>query len=778
MREVKKLNEAWSFHRGDIEVPPAPDKSGMYKSAKTERAKWGPAALRHGCKPDNWGNPHEDTSEKWTLVNLPHDYTIEQVPAFENPQSTGYFKYENAWYAKYFKLEESDKDKRISLVFDGVSTKATVYVNGCLMYHSFCAYVPFEVDITDVALFGQENKVAVFVESGPAHEGWWYDGAGIYRHVWIKKTAMVSVDQWGVFVSSEKVDAKNWNTKIQTEIRNDNFEEKTVCVTSTVLYNGEKVAETATENVTVPTKYKTKVEQIIPVCDPKLWNVEDTQLYTLHTTVTENGEIIDETDTTYGYRTIEFDANKGFLLNGVRTKIHGVCCHQDFGITGRAIPDNVCRYKVRLIKEMGANGYRTSHYPHTEAIYDACDREGLLVMAETRWFESSKESIEQLETMIKRDRNHPSVIMWSIGNEEAFAREDRGGRIAKTMNAAVKRLDATRPVTMAVDLKPLEAKVYDACDIIGVNYNIEELIKLHEAFPDKCIFSSENCASGTRRGDYVVATADRLPMAYDQDANNWFRGRQYSEEFLSEPEWLAGGFQWIAIDHRGESVWPALSSLSGAIDLYLIKKDSFYLNQSFWLKQPMIHLFPHMDIREMEGETVKFWAYTNCDEAELFLNGKSLGRQTVKKYARVEWEVEYQTGTMTAVGYRNGEKVVEETHATSTGKAYKLCLKAENANDITANGEDILMVTCWCEDENGLPVEKATPTVTFKTNYVGTVAGTGAVNTDHTPPACPTRQLFAGKCSAAIKLGKTNGTLRVYAESDGLIPARIDVEVQ
>ena len=777
MREYTKLNEGWFFHRGDIEIPSAPDKSGMYKSAKTERAKWGPAALRHGCKPDNWGNPHEDTSERWTAVNLPHDYTIDGIPSLENPQSTGFLKYENAWYAKYFKLDEADKTKRISLVFDGVSTKATVYVNGCLMYHSFCAYVPFEVDITDVALFGQENKIAVFVESGPAHEGWWYDGAGIYRHVWLKKTSMTSVDQWGVFVAPEKADGKNWNTKVQTEIRNDNFEEKTVSVTSAVFYNGEKVAETTTEGVVVPTKYKTTIEQTIPVCDPKLWSIEDTNLYTLHTTLTENGEIIDELDTTFGYRTIEYDADKGFLLNGVTTKIHGVCCHQDFGITGRAIPDNVCRYKVRLIKEMGANGYRTSHYPHTEAIYDACDREGLLVMAETRWFESTKESIEQLETMIKRDRNHPSVIMWSIGNEEAFAREDRGGRIAKTMNAAVKRLDKTRPVTMAVDIKPLEATVYDACDIIGVNYNIEELVKLHEKFPDKCIFSSENCASGTKRGDYIPSAVGKLPRAYDQDTNNWFRGRQYSEEFLSEPEWLAGGFQWIAIDHRGECIWPELSSNSGAIDLYLIKKDSFYLNQSFWKKEPMIHLFPHMDIREMEGETVKFWAYTNCDEAELFLDSKSLGRQKVGRYTKVEWEVEYHPGTMTVIGYNDGKKAVEETHTTSTGITKRLRLTAENANDVKPNGEDILMLTCWCEDENGLPVECATPTVTFRTIELGAVAGTGAVNNDHTPPSCPTRKLHAGKCSVAVKVGKLNGTLRVYATADGIEPARVDVEL-
>lgn len=777
MREYAKLNEGWLFHRGDIEIPSAPDKSGMYKSAKTERAKWGPAALRHGCKPDNWGNPHEETSERWTAVNLPHDYTIDGIPSLENPQSTGFLKYENAWYAKYFKLDEADKTKRIALIFDGVATKATVYVNGCLMYHSFCAYVPFEVDITDVALFGQENKIAVFVESGPAHEGWWYDGAGIYRHVWLKKTNMTSVDQWGVFVAPEKADGKNWNTKVQTEIRNDNFEEKTVSVTSAVFYNGEKVAETTTEGVVVPTKYKTTIEQTIPVCDPKLWSIEERNLYTLHTEISENGEIIDELDTTFGYRTIEFNADKGFLLNGVKTKVHGVCCHQDFGLTGRAIPDNVCRYKVRLIKEMGANGYRTSHYPHTEAIYDACDREGLLVMAETRWFESTKESIEQLETMIKRDRNHPSVIMWSIGNEEAFAREDRGGRIAKTMNAAVKRLDTTRPVTMAVDIKPLEAKVYDACDIIGVNYNIEELVKLHEKFPDKCIFSSENCASGTKRGDYIPSAVGKLPRAYDQDTNNWFRGRQYSEEFLSEPEWLAGGFQWIAIDHRGECIWPELSSNSGAIDLYLIKKDSFYLNQSFWEKEPMIHLFPHMDIREMDGETVKFWAYTNCDEAELFLDSKSLGRQKVGRYTKVEWEVEYHPGTMTVIGYNDGKKAVEETHTTSTGVAKKLRLTAENAQDVKPNGEDILMLTCWCEDENGLPVETATPTVTFRTNELGTVAGTGAVNNDHTPPSCPTRKLYAGKCSAAVRVGKLSGTLRVYATADGIEPARIDIEL-
>lgn len=776
MREKLCFDSDWYIHIGNISVPEPPDKSGLYKAAKTQRAQMGPASVRHGCKPDFWGNPHEATGEKWSPVSLPHDYIIRQTPSEDNAPSTGYFKYQNAWYVKYFTLDTTDSDRRITLLFDGVSTKATVYVNGSLMYKNNCGYTPFEVDITDVALFGEENKVAVFVESGPAHEGWWYEGAGIYRHVWLKKTDTLSVEQWGVFAAPEKVNDTLWSTKVQTELRNDSFTERTVSVTSTVMYNGERIAEMTTDRITVSAKYKTKITQIVPVIDPKLWGIDTPELYTLHTTVSENGETIDELDTSYGYRTIEFDPDNGFLLNGVRTKINGVCCHQDFGLTGRAIPDNICRYKVRLIKQMGANGYRTSHYPHTEAVMDALDRAGIVAMDETRWFESSKEGIEQLETLIKRDRNHPSVVMWSIGNEEVYASEDRGRRIAETMYCAVKRLDTTRPVTMAVDKNPLDAKVYGACDIIGVNYNLELLDDLHAKYPDKCIFSSENCASGSRRDGYIQTQPNRLPPSYDQDTNNWFRGRQYSAGYLNTRDWLAGGFQWIAIDHRGECQWPNLSSLSGALDMYLLKKDSFYLNQSLWLKTPMLHLFPHMNLSGREGERIKFWVYTNCDEAELFYNGESLGRKKIDKFSHGEWELEFFPGKLTAVGYVNGRKVAEDSHET-TGKPVKLCLRLENPNDIRANGEDIAMFTCFCEDEKGRFVPDASPFVSFETNFVGEIAGTGSINNDHTPPNCPERKMYAGLCSVAVRL-INEGKLSLYARAEGLAPARYEFEVK
>ena len=776
MRKTISMDKGWFFHLGDVAIDEAPDKCFAYRTAHTPRVLWGPASPGYDCRAEHWGNNGRPTTERWYPVDLPHDYLIEQEPKPENNASLGYFKYENAWYAKYFRVDPADENARITLLFDGVAAEADVYLNGTKLFHNSCAYTPFEVDITDFVFFDKDNKLAVYVQSGPFHQSWWYEGAGIYRHVWMRVTDTVAVDLWGVFAAPQKKTETLWNTEISTNLRNDGFSPRTVSLRSTV-YDGEReVASVLTGDIPVPRKGKVSVMQSVEVENPALWELDAPHLYTVHTAVIEDGKAIDETDTTFGFRTLEYKPT-GLYLNGKKIKINGVCSHQDFGLTGRAMPDNICRHKARLIKEMGANAYRTSHYPHTEAQMDAFDREGIMVMDETRFFESTRDGIEQLQTLIRRDRNHPCVIMWSMGNEEEYFTFPQGRKIFQTMYAAVKELDTTRPVTAAQSHDPFATQIFDICDIIGVNYNIEHMEKLHELYPDKCIYSSENCATYSARAGVVATRKGYLPDIYDQDTNLWFRGRQNSAKVISGIDWIAGGFQWIAIDHRGECNWPRLSSFSGAIDLYYQKKDAFYLNQSFWKSEPMLHLFPHMNLSGHEGEIISFWVYTNCDEVELYLDGKSLGRKTCERFSHCEWQVEYRAGSMRAVGYIDGKKVAEDAHET-TKKAARLKLRLENADDIRANGQDVALFTCYCEDEDGRFVPDAEPTVHFECNYIGTLVGTGAVATDHTPPACPDRRLFAGLCSVAVKLTETEGKLTLYATADGLAPARLSVEVK
>ena len=538
----------------------------------------------------------------------------------------------------------------------------------------------------------------------------------------------------------------------------------------------EEIASTESD-VSVFRKDKALVHQSISVNNPALWDIDSPNMYGIVTKIFKCGKQTDETETKFGFRTFEFDCDKGFILNGRQVKLKGVCSHQDYGLTGKAVPDNVYKYRIEMIKDMGANAYRTSHYPHAEATMEALDENGILVMDETRWYDSSAEGIEQLETLIKRDRNHPSVILWSVGNEEPKHITEQGRRIAQTMIAAVKRLDPFRPVTTAVSYNPFEATVYDLVDVIGINYNLQNCEELHKRYPDKPFVITECCATGTTRGFYLDDNNERsFAIAYDKDANSWFLGRERTWKYISEHEWISGGFQWIAFEHRGECTWPRLCSLSGAIDMYLQKKDAFYQNKSHWTKEPMLHILPHWNHNGLEGENIKVWVYTNCEETELFLNGKSLGSKKIERFGHGEWIVPYESGNLKAIGKNNGKTAAEESVET-TGKAVALRLSLDNKIQY-ANGRDLALLTCVCIDEKGREVPDAEAYIKFYTNKLGSVAGTGSDISDHVPPKCPNRKMRAGKCSAAVRVGNEPGILKVYAYSENLETAVISIPLK
>lgn len=776
MREKTLFNDNWKFHKGDFTKQNTICKGPDYIGAKTERMVLGPAAYNYSDNSDSY-EPCDICPDNWETVNLPHDYIIEQVPNQSNPQALGYFNYENGWYRKHFTLEEADRNKRITLYFEGVATNAAVYLNGCLMKHNFCGYTPFEVDITDNVFFDKENIVAVYANAD-SHEGWWYQGGGIYRNVWLIKTADVAVDLWGVYVSPVKCEGDCWRVDIETTVLNSSFCDADISVQSVLLStDGLKEIAGTESTVSVFRKDKALIHQSISANNPSLWDIESPNMYKIVTKIFKSGEQTDETETSFGFRTFEFDCDKGFILNGRQVKLKGVCSHQDYGLTGKAVPDNVYKYRIEMIKDMGANAYRTSHYPHSEATMEALDENGILVMDETRWYDSSDEGTEQLETLIKRDRNHPSVILWSVGNEEPKHITEQGRRIAQTMIAAVKRLDPIRPVTTAVSYNPLEATVYDLVDVIGVNYNLQHYEELHKRYPDKPFVITECCATGTTRGFYLDDNTERsFASAYDKDANNWFLGRERTWKYISEHEWISGGFQWIAFEHRGECIWPRLCSLSGAIDMYLQKKDAFYQNKSHWTKEPMVHILPHWNHNGLEGESIKVWVYTNCEDVELFLNGKSLGSEKIERIGHGEWIVPYENGTLKAIGKNNGKAAAEESVET-TGKAVALRLSLDNKIQY-ANGRDFALLTCVCIDEKGREVPDAEAYIKFYTNKLGAVAGTGSDISDHIPPKYPNRKMRAGKCSVAVRVGNEPGILKVYAFSENLGAAVISIPLE
>ncbi|MCQ2430969.1 MAG: DUF4982 domain-containing protein [Clostridia bacterium] len=776
MRERISLDRGWRFHRGDLDYGPVRDKGPMYIQAKTERKLFGPAARLHPANGDSYSLDKEINPEHWDVVDLPHDYIVLGTPDEHENNALGYFHYDNAWYRKIFRLTKEDEGKRICIYFEGVATRATVYFNGCLMGHNFCGYTGFEIDITDYAEFDRDNVLAVYVNT-EEHESWWYEGGGIYRHVWLEKTEKLACDRWGLYMIPRRIVGDRWSLTAENTIRNDS-DQPMDCIVRTEVFEGEEAVLSMEMPYSVPAREKTVRRMQAELTAPHLWSCDDPYLYRAVTTVVRDGEAVDTYETPFGFRYYEFDPETGMKQNGKPVVIKGVSMHADFGLTGKAVPDNIQFHKIAILKEMGANGLRCSHYPHGEATMQALDEAGFITMAETRWFESTKEGMEQLEMLIKRDRNHPCILFWSVGNEEPKFITESGRRIAKTMISFVKKLDDTRLVISANDMSPDVATVYDELDAVGINYNLDKFDMVHEKYPEKPIFSSECCATGTTRGWYYDDNpAKGYINAIDKDTNSWFRGREVTWKFLRARPWILGGYQWIGIEHRGECMWPRLCSQSGAIDMFLQKKDAFYQNQSHWIEdRPILHLLPHWNWSGLEGEMVRVVAYTNCPAVELFVNGVSAGKIAVERYGHAEWSVPYVPGTIEAVAYGEDGGILAKDSHTTTGAPTALKLCAENIVP-KANGADILLVTCSCVDSEGREVPDASPTVDFTTNALGKIVGTGSDVSDHEPLPMTVRKMRAGAISVAVKVGDRAGELKLYASADGLASACLTVNL-
>lgn len=773
MRQELLLTDGWRFHRGDIETPTPAWKGPAYAQSKTERKQAGPAAYSYPDQPDQFvSGIGLLTHERWEFVRVPHDYVICGTPDEHENNALGFLHYDNAWYRRHFQMPTGTEGKRVLLRFDGVAGECTVYLNGCRMGHNFSAYNTFELDISNYVYYDKENVLAIYIDR-QNFEGWWYQGGGIYRDVHLTITDPVAIALWGVYAPCEKLDEHRWRVNFETTAVNDDYEAHQVSAVSELLDKNGVCVASAESALAIPAREKGILRGCALVTDPLLWSCDTPNLYTVRTTLCKDGVPCDTDLTRIGFRTVEILENR-LLLNGEPTFIKGVCGHQDCGLTGLAVPDNVAHYKMQLIKQMGANGYRTSHYQQGSAYLDACDELGILVMDEARWFETTEEAFAQLDSLVLRDRNRPSVIFWSTSNEEPSHVSDIGRRLHRAIAAHIRKLDATRLILAAQDKTPDRSTIYDDCDVIGINYNLPLFDTVHEAYPDKAVLASECAASGTTRDWNHASNANGRIRDKDTQVNEWFWNHERTWKHLMQRPYVIGAYQWNAFEYRGEAAWPRLCSVSGSIDLFLQKKGAFYQNKAHWTHESMVHIVPHWNFAGLEGHNILVTVYTNCDALELFVNGESCGRKAVEPYGHGEWEVPYAPGELRVTGFREGKAVCEDVRVT-TGRPVKLRLRPENKFE--ANGRDLALFTCDCLDAQGRSVPDAAPLVRFSVNAPNEIVGTGSDNCDHAPVTLPERRMYMGKITVAVRPEKGQKRVELLAYSDGLASCRLDMEL-
>jgi beta-galactosidase len=719
----------------------------------------------------------------WRAVDLPHDWAVE-LPFVNDPALTSkgfyplgrnYPETSVGWYRRAFEIPAADASKRITIEFDGAYRETMVVFNGFYIGRHSGGYDPFQFDVTDFVYPGKTNVMLLRVDA-TLNDGWFYEGAGIYRHVWLVKTHPLHVKKWGTFVSA-KVASGDATVSIRTEVNNHGKDAQNARVTSTIFDpSGKPVGKVVTAPASVPQGGEQTYEQTIVVKRPLRWSLEERNLYKLVTEVSAPGEIVDHYETPFGIRTVEFDPQKGFFLNGKSVKVKGTCNHQDHAGLGAALPDSVQYFRVRKLQEMGCNAIRTSHNPPTPELLNACDELGMLVFDETRMMSSNPEGLAQFGDLVRRDRNHPSVFMWSMGNEEAQANTETGLHILTAMKAVATAHDGSRPVSIA-PIRAIGVGGLVECDVMGYNYMDPAAEAYHKAHPEKPVIGTETVSAVGTRGIYVTDFEKGYVGSYDAHTTT---GRASAEgwwSFCNSREWMAGGFVWTGFDYRGEpspNGWPNISSQYGIIDICGFPKDSFFYYQSCWTSQPVLHLFPHWNWEGMNGKEIAVWVYSNLDKVELFLNGKSLGAKDVKKDSHVAWVVQYAPGAIEAKGSKGGQ-VVLTTKRESTSAATKLVMKADR-QEASADGEDVVMFAVEVQDAQGRVVPITDNVVNFRVSGAGKLIGVGNGDpTDHESDKATVRKAFCGHCMALVQSAKKAGSITVEAASPGLTSTSVTI---
>jgi beta-galactosidase len=745
-----------------------------------------------------------NNSTAWKTLNLPHDWSIEGK--FDEKSPAGYgggaLNGGLGWYKKTFKVALENKDKITSIQFDGVYRNSQVWINGHYLGKRPNGYIGFQYDLSPYLNYGDKNnEIIVKVDNSKQPNSRWYSGSGIFRNVWLETTNKLHVDQLGTYITTPKVTNESASVHLETTLKNNNTASKSAVITTTIFKNNTKITS-ASQNITIAANANQVQNQDIIIQNPILWSVEKPELYMAVTTISINNTIIDEYKTNFGIRNFKFDVDKGFILNGKQVKIKGVCMHHDLGPLGSAINTRAIERQLEILKGMGVNGIRTSHNPPAPELLDLCDKMGFIVMDEAfdMWKKAKTKydysmywdqwHAKDLQDQILRDRNHPSIFIWSIGNEIPEQWDATGGIIAKELAAITRKLDATRPITSALNPPTKENSIAasGALDLMGYNYVHETYAKHKEVFPGIPFIATETTSALETRG-YYDAVSDTikqwpkrwdLPLttgnpgntvsAYDQVQAPWGSTHEATWKVVKKYDNLSGMYIWTGFDYIGEPtpyVWPSISSYFGIVDLAGFPKDVYYMYQSEWTNKTVLHLFPYWNWKA--GQNVDVWAYyNNADEVELFLNGKSLGtKKKVGEDLHIMWRVPFQAGTLKAVSRKNG-KTVKETSIQTAGISAKLKLAADR-NTINADGNDLSFVTVDITDEKGILSPNANNEIQFTLKGNGKIVGVCSGDpVSHESYKGTKHTALNGKCLVVIQAGNKAEKLELTASAKGL----------
>ena len=776
----------------------------------------------------------------WRTLDLPHDWSIEGPFSMDEPSggSGGHAPTGIGWYRKRFPLPASYRDRRVSIEFDGVYQNSEVWINGQYLGKRPYGYISFAYDLTPHLNAGGDNVIAVRVDNSVQPNSRWYTGSGIYRHTWLTVTNPVHVDHWGTFVSTPHVAKDAATVHVRTRVLNDSAASAICTLITSVVDPENNVVGTATASQELAPAGRHEFVQQVDVEKPRLWSVSTPTLYTLRSTVRVGDRVTDEYETPFGIREAVFDADRGFLLNGEHVKLNGVCVHHDGGSVGAAVPERVWERRFEILREMGCNAIRTSHNPPAPEFLDLCDRMGFLVMDEA--FDEWKTGKGQVHgngysrifdewherdviDFVRRDRNHPSVIVWSCGNEIPDQLSSNGAEILRDLLAIFHREDPTRPVTAACDQIAAEPKAapvgfLNLLDIVGYNYadRWRERRELYYsvdkmAHPNWRMIGTESTGMGGVRGDYhgmlpplksaSAAAAPGREMFWMGGPASPTHGLDSEQlwRFVRTHDYVAGDFMWTGIDYLGEAFGPSRGASSGVIDSCGFPKDGYYFYQSQWTEKPMVYLFPHWNWKGREGRFIPVWCYTNCDSVELFLNDRSIGVKAYDfpRYGMVDhwpkmgpqpmngipttndlhlaWDVPYEPGTLRAVGMKNG-KVAVELEISTTGDPAAIALSVDR-RAIRAGRRDVVHVAAKVVDGQGRVHPDADNEVTFEIQGSGRLIGVDNGNMADMTASFQGRAVkaFHGMCLAIVQSTAKAGEIQVTATSPGLKPASTSV---
>lgn len=786
-REAILLDEGWKFSLGNASDPMKDFGNGTeYFNYLTK------ASSIHNEGP--YCSKFDDSA--WEEVRIPHDWVTTLPYASTASHSHGYktvgYKYPETsvgWYRKTIHIGKEDMGKHLELRFDGIFRNAKVWFNGVYMGTEPSGYASQIFDVTDYVKYGEDNLICVRADA-TFEEGWFYEGAGIYRDAWLQKRSEVGVAPYGTFVYADiHSPYTSAVVTVETEVNNGSLKGQKCTVKQRLIdAEGKEIASTDEAMLPLIAKQTGACRQTMKVQNPHLWSTDDPYLYKVVTTVSVDGKVVDEYTTTTGIREVVFDASKGFVLNGKQMKLKGVNNHQDHAGVGSAIPDALQEYRIKKLKEIGCNAYRASHNPMTPALLDICDREGILCIDENRLMGVNAEHLRLLETMIKRDRNHPSVILWSDGNEEwGLENNDMGVRIAASMREYTHLLDPTRHSTVA---NAGGTEMIKSLDVVGFNYIIQnDVVNRKNQHPDWKIVGTEETTGCGTRGVYEFAKDEKKKEGHMQSINR--SGEKGVEnviergwKFYADHDWAAGLFYWTGFDYRGEPnplSYPATDSEFGILDYCGFWKDEAWYLQSWWTDKTTLHVFPHWNLQGHEGEEVDMWVYSNCDEVELIVNGKKLERKAMPKNGHLTWKATYQPGKVVAKGYKQGKLVMTETIET-TNAAAKMQIAADRT-EINADGRDVAVINISLHDGKGRFVPDACNELTFTLQGEGRIIGVGNgdpsyLGEDH-PKDKDCKQFsipaFNGYAQVIVQSTKEKGNVVVTCTSDKVKTASVNI---